>query len=95
MIKYIKMLQASRNSLFDATHKWLVIDNDIEINDDSSAVDNTDGNLENFSEDEGVDYMSNFDNTIIKPLSNVNLSIDADITITVTKGMIYNKSYIN
>lgn len=81
-------MQASENSLFDATHKWLVIDNEIEINDDSSAVVNRDRNLENLRDDEGEDNMLNFNNTIIKHLSNVNLSIDADITITVTKGII-------
>lgn len=88
------MLQASENSLFDATHKWLVIDNERENNDDlSAAVVNRDRNLENFSDDEGEDNMSNFNNTMIKHLSNVNLSIDADITITVTKGIINEISF--
>lgn len=82
------MLQASENSLFDASHKWLVIDNEIEIDDYSSAVVNTDRKLENLRDDEGEDNMSNFNNTMIKHLSNVNLSVDADITITVTKGII-------
>ncbi|CAH2106770.1 unnamed protein product [Euphydryas editha] len=79
------MYYASENSFFDARYKWLIVD-ETEIINNLSVTVNTDRYLENFNSAEEENNVTDINMTIVQVLSAVNLSVDADITVSITKG---------
>ncbi|XP_050346439.1 ionotropic receptor 75a-like [Nymphalis io] len=79
------MSYASENLLFDTTHKWLINEETKILPDDLSLIINEKYDYEDFNTTERANDAADIETPIINVLKNLNLSVDADITVSITK----------
>ncbi|XP_064071907.1 ionotropic receptor 75a-like [Vanessa tameamea] len=88
------MYYASQNLLFDRNHKWLINEENKVLRNDLTLVFNEKYvHFEDYNTTKVADNVDDVKIPIIDVLNNLNLSVDADITASITKGLTLTKTF--